>query len=191
MHGSDILQIFDIRDGGLAIYGGLIAGGYVIIKRCKVFRVKPEEFFDYIVPFVALAQSIGRWGNFFNVEAYGTQTKSILRMGIQTINGYMEVHPVFLYESIITFLIFLLLRHMQKNRKFEGQIFYTYLLLYAGARMFLETLRADSLMFLGFRISGILSVIIFIFSIIILLKRYVDYRIKETNKPKNIKPKRW
>jgi len=183
MLGSDILQIFNIRDGGLAIYGGLIAGGYVIAKRCKACKIRPEECFDYIAPFVAIAQCIGRFGNFFNLEAYGAQTQSFFRIGFQTINGYIEVHPVFFYESLATLIIFLLLRHMQKNRKFIGQICYSYILLYSGVRMFLELLRADSLMFLNFRISMVVSVILFIYSGVVLIKRYTQYAIRDSAKP--------
>ena len=73
---------------------------------------------DYVIPFVALAQAIGRWGNFFNVEAYGYETDIFLRMGIFTSDGYIEVHPTFLYESICTILIFFILKKIQKNSIF-------------------------------------------------------------------------
>lgn len=180
---SNPTEIFNIRDGGLAIYGGLLAGGYVIIKKCKTYRIKPEEFFDYIAPFVALAQAVGRWGNFFNVEAYGIKSTSFLRMGIETINGYIEVHPVFLYESVATFIIFLWLRHVQKNRKFIGQVFYLYIAMYSGVRMYLEILREDSLMLFDFKVSRVLSILMFVYAACILLKRYIKYAIKEMHKP--------
>lgn len=104
-------------------------------------------------------------------------------MGIETVSGYIEVHPVFLYESIATFIIFLWLRHVQKNRKFVGQVFYLYLVMYSGVRMYLEILRLDSLMFLGFKISKVVSIMIFSYSAFILLKRYIKYGIKETPRP--------
>lgn len=170
------LKIFNIRDGGLAIYGGLVAGGLVIIHRCKKFKVSRLDFFDYLAPFVALGQAIGRWGNFFNQEAYGTETYNLLRMGINTAEGYKEVHPAFLYESISNFLIFLILRKCQKNRKFKGEIVYLYLFLYSGARMLIEGIRMDSLMFENFRISQILSIAIFVISGIMLLKNYIKYK---------------
>lgn len=181
---SNPIKILNLRDGGLAIYGGLIAGALVILKRCKKFKVNSLDLFDYIIPFVALAQSIGRWGNFFNVEAYGTQTSNFIRMGINTVNGYEEVHPAFLYESICTFIIYLFLRLMQKNRRFKGEIFYLYLFLYSGIRMIIESVRIDSLMFSNFRISQILSVAIFVFSGIMLLKKYVKYIYKKLHKLK-------
>lgn len=164
-------MIFDLRNGGLAIYGGLIAGGLAILYQCKKNKVNSLDFLDYLAPFVALAQSIGRWGNFFNKEAYGTQTSHIFRMGIHTIDGYQEVHPTFLYESIATMLIFIFLRILQKNRKFKGEICYFYLFLYAGIRMLIEDIRVDSLCVGNLRISQILSVAIFVVSGIMLLKK--------------------
>lgn len=167
---SSLLQILKFRDGGLAIYGGLITGIIVVLIYCKIKNIKLLNCLDYIVPFVAIAQSIGRWGNFFNVEAYGKITTFVFRMGIESSNGYIEVHPVFLYESILTFLIFLFLRHKQKTRKFEGEIFLEYLMLYSFVRFFLEEVRSDSLMLFNFRISQILSVFIFIISLIFFIK---------------------
>lgn len=174
--------IFDLRNGGLAIYGGLMAGGLAILYECKKNKVSSLDFLDYLAPFIALAQSIGRWGNFFNQEAYGTETSHIFRMGIYTIDGYKEVHPAFLYESISTLLIFIILRILQKNRKFKGEICYFYLFLYAGIRMIIEGIRIDSLRVGNFRISQILSVAIFVVFGIMLLKNYRKYTYKR-NKP--------
>lgn len=164
-------KLFALRDGGLAIYGGLIFGGLALIFRAKKIKINPYDFLDYIAPFVAIAQSIGRWGNFFNVEAYGNKTSNIFRMGINSIEGYIEVHPTFLYEGISTFVIFCLLRIMQKNRKFTGQILLLYLILYSFVRFFIEWIRADSLMIGYFKISMIVSFIIFVISITIYFKK--------------------
>jgi len=180
-YSKNLLEIFNLRDGGLAIYGGLISGAVAIVINCKIKKVDILNFFDYIIPFVAIAQSIGRWGNFFNVEAFGSSTTNFLRMGIVT-NEYIEVHPVFLYESLSTFIIFCILRKLQKNRKFKGQILLIYCLLYSGIRAILENLRIDSLMLFNFRISQILSIIIFFISIFILYKK-----IKDTKKYENKK----
>ena len=163
---NNIKEVFNFRDGGLAIYGGLITGILTAIIICKIKKIDILNVLDYVIPFVALAQAIGRWGNFFNVEAYGYETDIFLRMGIFTSDGYIEVHPTFLYESICTILIFLILRKLQKNRKFKGEIFLLYCILYSGIRFFIEGLRIDSLMFYNFRISQILSIIIFLISII-------------------------
>lgn len=170
------LQMFNLRSGGLAIYGGIILGLIVIIIRCKKNNIAIYDFLDYIIPFVAIAQSIGRWGNFFNIEAYGVATTWWLRMGIETISGYKEVHPVFLYESIFTLFLFIILRIKQKNRKFEGEIVLTYLIMYTFVRFFLENLRTDSLMFFSVRISSLVSIIIFVISLILYLKKFFNCR---------------
>ncbi|MBP3597653.1 MAG: prolipoprotein diacylglyceryl transferase [Clostridia bacterium] len=162
---SNPIKIFYLRDGGLSIIGALILGGIGIIFRAKKLELKPLDLFDYIVPFVAIAQSIGRWGNFFNIEAYGTETNSFLKMGIKTIDGYKEVHPTFFYESICTFVIFCILRILQKNRKFKGQILWLYLIFYSVIRFFIEAIRIDSLMFFDFKITQIVSLIAFVFSL--------------------------
>ncbi len=164
---NNIEEIFNFRDGGLAIYGGLITGILTAMIICKIRKIDILNLLDYVIPFVALAQSIGRWGNFFNIEAYGYETDIFFRMGIFTNNGYIEVHPTFLYESICTILIFFILRKLQKNRKFKGEIFLLYCILYSGIRFFIEGFRIDSLMLYNFRISQILSIFIFVISIII------------------------
>ncbi len=122
-YSQNILEIFNIRNGGLAIYGGLIFGAISICIYCKYQKIKILDLFDYVVPYIAIAQSIGRFGNFFNIEAYGEQTNSLLRMGIQTATGYIEVHPTFLYEAFSTFIIFLILKICQKYRKFDRRNF--------------------------------------------------------------------
>lgn len=179
---NNIKEIFNFRDGGLAIYGGLITGFLTAIIICKIRKIDILNLLDYVIPFIALAQGIGRWGNFFNIEAYGYETQMFLRMGIFTQNGYIEVHPTFLYESICTILIFLILRKLQKNRKFKGEIFLLYCILYSGIRFFIEGLRIDSLMLYNFRISQILSIFIFIISIIIFYKKLKDNKKIKNNK---------
>ena len=173
---DDFTKIFNIRDGGLAIYGGIIFAGLYIFFKCKKSKINFLDFCDYIIPFVAIAQSIGRWGNFFNKEAYGSETSNIIRMGIYSISGkYLEVHPTFLYESICTFLIFLFLKKLQKNRKFKGQILYSYMILYSFIRIAIEALRVDSLMIGIFKISQILSVVFFVFFLYMLFKNTKKY----------------
>lgn len=164
---QDPSKIFAINSGGLAIYGGIIGILIFIIIKCKKDNICFLDVCDYLVPYLALGQAIGRWGNFFNVEAYGEETTSIFRMGINTVFGYKEVHPVFLYESICTFLIFIILRIMQKKRVFKGQILYLYFILYGFVRMFLEGLRTDSLWIGNFRVSQVLSLVLFVTFLII------------------------
>ena len=165
---SDIIKI---KNGGLAIYGGLIGGLIVILIYSKIKKMKLLDITDYIVPIVAFCQSIGRWGNYINIEAYGYETNWPIKMEIIE-NGITKyVHPTFLYESICTMLIFILLSILAKKRKFSGEITYLYIIFYSFARFFVEGLRTDSLMFYNCRISQILSLVLFIvFSGILLYK---------------------
>lgn len=165
------LKIFNFREGGLAIYGGLIFGAISIIINCKIKKKNYLDFFDYIVPSLAVAQCIGRFGNFFNIEAYGYETQNIFRMGIETLEGYKEVHPVFLYESVLMFVCFIILKILQRKRKFKGEITVFYLMFYSGIRMFLEALRTDSLLLFNWRISQVLSSLIFLTLLIVIFCR--------------------
>lgn len=113
------LMIFNLRSGGLAIYGGIIGGVISCLIFCKWKKINVIDLFDFIVPMLALGQSIGRWGNFVNVEAYGVETTLPWRMGILEGLKYIEVHPTFLYEAISTFIIFIILTITSKKRKFR------------------------------------------------------------------------
>ncbi len=179
-YSKHISEIFNFRSGGLAIYGGLIFGAIAIIINCKIRKKDILNFLDYIIPYVAIAQCFGRFGNFFNVEAYGYETTSFIRMGITTINGYMEVHPTFLYEAIATFIIFIVLRYIQKRRNYKGQVILWYALLYSFIRTFIEGLRADSLMIFNLRASQILSIIILVSSISIMVCRRFCNKLKSS-----------
>lgn len=174
-YSKDFKQLLNFRTGGLAIYGGLIFGIFTILVICKIKKQEFLNFLDYIVPSVAIAQSIGRFGNFFNIEAYGKETTNIFRMGIITINGYIEVHPTFLYEATATFFIFLILLNLQKRRKFKGEVFLSYCVLYSFFRSFIEGLRIDSLMLFNWRISQVLSIIIFVLSLFLLICRKMSH----------------
>lgn len=162
-------QILNFRNGGLAIYGGLIVGAIAIIINCKIQKKNILDFFDCIVPCVAIAQCIGRFGNFFNIEAHGYETTSFLRMGINTVNGYIEVHPTFLYESIANLIICIILLIMQRKRRYKGQIVLSYMALYGLIRFFIEGLRTDSLMLFNFRVSQVLSILILVVSVILMV----------------------
>ena len=133
---------------------------------------------DYIIPYLALGQAIGRWGNFINVEAYGNITNLPWKMGIKEGTGITYVHPTFLYESLADFIIFVVLINLSKNRKYNGQITFWYLILYSFIRFFIEGLRTDSLMIGNFRISQIMSAVIFVGAILI----YILKKHKYTNK---------
>lgn len=160
-------EILNIRSGGIAIYGAVIGGIITCFVFCKKRKINILDLLDYIAPGLVLGQVIGRWGNFVNVEAYGSSTNSLFRMGIIENGTYIEVHPTFLYESFACFVIFILLLIIKNKRNFKGQITFTYLGLYSLQRFLVEGLRADSLMIGNIRISQIISVIIFVVSIVL------------------------
>lgn len=170
---TNFAQMLNIKDGGLAIYGGIIGGAITAYLFCKKRNLSFLSLADYIIPYVSLGQAIGRWGNFVNVEAYGGLTNLPWKMGIYTKGGIQYVHPTFLYESIADFLIFLVLIKLSKNRKYEGQLLLTYVISYSFIRFLIEGLRVDSLMLGPFRISQIVSGILFIVAIfcVICLKK--------------------
>lgn len=157
-HPSEILKIWH---GGIAIYGGILGAAVYAIIFCKKKKINFLDFADLLVPYLACAQSIGRWGNFVNQEAHGGPTTLPWKMGIfdANVNAYTYVHPTFLYESICTMAIFFILLKVSKKRKFKGQILYLYAIMYGIARAAIEGLRTDSLMLANFRISQILSVL--------------------------------
>jgi len=167
-YAGDINKIINIRNGGLAIHGGLLFGFITAILLCILWNIRPLNLLDLTVPAIALAQSIGRWGNYFNQEAHGGPTD--LPWAIQ-VNGQM-VHPTFLYESIWCFLLFWLLIFVDSRRRFEGQIFLLYGILYSIERFLVEGLRTDSLMIGAFRQAQVLSASVFvIFTIVYIIMR--------------------
>lgn len=172
-------EIIKIWNGGIAIYGGIIGALITAIVFCKVKKISFLSLSDFFAPYLALGQSIGRWGNFVNREAYGSATDSLFRMGIfdRQLNEFIFVHPTFLYESVATFIIFIVLLSLKKKQKFEGQIFYLYMILYGVARALIEGLRTDSLYLGSYRISQALAII---FSIVFLSFYIVKY-IKNKN----------
>lgn len=171
---DSFLDVINIRQGGLAIYGGIIAGGLTVLAVSYFKKINFLAFADYVAPGVLLAQGIGRWGNFMNGEAYGDITDWFCRMGLQNGNtlhdfGTSEmvfVHPTFLYESLWNLLgvlaVFLFDRYIHK--KYDGQLFLMIFGWYGFGRMFIEGLRTDSLYVPGtdIRISQLLAGIIFI-----------------------------
>lgn len=158
---GNFIQMLNLRAGGLAIHGGIIAGvivSYIVAKRKKI---KFSNLADLIMPQVALAQAIGRWGNFFNSEAHGGPTN--LPWAI-TVYGE-KVHPTFFYESIWCFFIFILLIFLSNKIKFNGQIALLYAMLYSFERFWVEGLRTDSLMIGQFRQAQVLSLVVFILAL--------------------------
>jgi phosphatidylglycerol---prolipoprotein diacylglyceryl transferase len=161
-HG-DLLAIINIRAGGLAIHGGLIAGILAALICCFIWRIQPLNLLDLMVPGIALGQAIGRWGNYFNQEAHGGPTD--LPWAIP-VNGQM-VHPTFLYESIWCLLLFFVLLIIDNRNRFYGQTFLLYGILYSFERFFIEALRTDSLMFGPFKAAQIISLAVFVVFLIV------------------------
>jgi phosphatidylglycerol:prolipoprotein diacylglycerol transferase len=156
---SNPSEIFAIWNGGLAIHGGIIAGVIVALILCHVKKIKFLTLVDVIIPGLPLGQAIGRWGNYFNQEAYGVQTDLPWAITVNdAVYGLIKVHPTFLYESLWDFMIFgFLFFYEDKLKKVDGELFFVYLGLYSIGRFFIEGLRTDSLMFLGLRVAQLLS----------------------------------
>lgn len=153
---TSVGDIFAVRNGGLAIYGGIIGAFLAGFIMCRVRKVNVLAMFDLAALGFLIGQGIGRWGNFINQEAYGTHTDSIFGM-TGSIIGDDPVHPCFLYESFFCLLGFLLLHLVSKKRKFDGQIITLYMIWYGVVRFFIEGLRTDSLKIGILRISQIVS----------------------------------
>lgn len=175
------LEIINIKNGGLAIYGGIIGACITIIICAKKKKIKILKICDMCVPYLSLGQSIGRWGNFFNIEAHGTETNNLFRMGIIENGKYIEVHPTFLYESVCTFILFFILLYISRYKKYDGQLTLIYLFFYSGIRMIIEGLRTDSLMLGNIRISQLISIIIFCITLLILICIKTKNKIRQIN----------
>ena len=158
-YADDPISILYIWKGGLAIYGGVIGAGIGIVVFSLVKKIKVGAVLDITSLGFLIGQSIGRWGNFFNREAFGAETDSFLRMGLtHKITGQITYyHPTFLYESVWNAAGFVLLHFLSKKRKFDGQIVLGYLAWYGLGRTFIEGLRMDSLYWGNFRVSQLLA----------------------------------
>ena len=160
-YADDPISILYIWKGGLAIYGGVIGAAIGIVVFSLVKKIKVGAVLDITSLGFLIGQSIGRWGNFFNREAFGAETDSFLRMGLtHKITGEITYfHPTFLYESVWNALGFVLLHFLSKKRKFDGQIALGYLAWYGLGRTFIEGLRLDSLYWGSFRVSQLLAAV--------------------------------
>ena len=183
---DSFLDVINIREGGLAIYGGIIAGTITVFVVSHFKKINFFAFGDCVAPGVLLAQGIGRWGNFMNGEAFGYETDWFCRMQLQNIltgGKVMEVHPTFLYESLWNLLgvllVYLFARYIGK--KYDGQLILLTFGWYGLGRMFIEGLRTDSL-YIGdtdIRVSQLLAGIIF-FSFLAML---IYFHFKKPTKP--------
>ncbi len=185
--GRPFWHVFAIWEGGLAIYGAIIAGAITILVWCKLKKRDPLVFYDMIAPAVMIGQLMGRWGNFFNAEAYGSETDIFCRMGILQGGEWKYYHPCFFYESFWNFIGFILISLFYKKKKYNGQIVLMYFAWYGFGRMFIEQLRTDSLAIGGnnenavwyLKVSSLLGLFFFLVCGGILLY----HLIKKTKKP--------
>ena len=169
------LSIFKIWEGGLAIHGGLLAGFITLVMYCRRYNIRLVKMCDIAAPSVLLAQSIGRWGNFFNSEAHGgivlRQTLESLHIPDFIIEGmYINgnyYHPTFLYESLWCFLGFIALMVLRRYKYMKvGGLTCFYLIWYSVGRFFIENLRTDSLMIGGFKVAQIVSFILIVIAVL-------------------------
>jgi len=170
-------KIYAIWNGGIAIYGALIGAVLVAYIFCRVRKIKFTAYMDVFAPGLFIGQCLGRWGNFFNQEAFGSETSLPWRMNLyvsemngRVIDDFIDVHPTFLYESLWCLAGFLLLHFLFFKRKFNGQIVLIYVAWYGLGRSFIEGLRTDSL-YLGnsdLRVSQLLSVLFCLTALVLL-----------------------
>lgn len=195
-YSQHLAEIPNIRQGGLAIYGGIIAATAAMAVFCRIRRIPFFQLGDSAVLGVICGQILGRWGNFFNCEAFGGPTDTLFAMRIReslvnsnmmnqavydaavTLGGerFIQVHPTFLYESLWNAAGLILLWSLGPKKKFEGQVFWTYLAWYGAGRFWIEGLRTDSLMIwgTGIAVSQLLSGILVVAALIVIM--YQLYR---------------
>ncbi|MBE6148503.1 MAG: prolipoprotein diacylglyceryl transferase [Firmicutes bacterium] len=171
MYKGDLMAIFRIWEGGLAIHGGIIAGALTIYIYCKKYNIRFIRITDLCVPALLLAQAIGRWGNFFNGEAHGAATSlehlqsmhlpEFIIEGMNISGLYYE--PTFLYESIACLIGFVVLIIIRRFKYIKiGTLTGIYLMYYSVIRFFIESMRTDSLMLGGFKAAQIVSIVLFL-----------------------------
>ena len=166
---DDLLSILNLREGGLAIYGGVIGAVIAVFILARVKRLSAFQIFDTVALAILNGQMLGRWGNFFNREAFGEYTNGLfamrlpldavrsgdvtelMREHIEQIGGvsYIQVHPTFLYESVWCAVLLILLVLYRKHKKYEGEVFLLYIFGYALGRVWIEGLRTDQLLIPG------------------------------------------
>lgn len=186
MYKDDLLSIFNIRNGGLAIYGGVLTAIATVFVFAKVKKLSFGQLLDTAGLGLILGQIIGRWGNFFNREAFGEYTDNLFAMrlpldavrksdvtelmleNLEVIDGikYIQVHPTFLYESLWNAAVLCILLLWRKHKKFEGEIFLMYLFGYGVGRFWIEGLRTDQLILFGtgLAVSQVLALVLVLIS---------------------------
>lgn len=171
------IDVFKIWEGGIAIYGGIIGAAIAAYVFCRVKKLCVLKIFDIACLGLLIGQSIGRWGNFVNAEAFGGVCNALWGMSV---NNQPPVHPTFFYESLFNFIGFIVLSSLNKKRPFYGFTFFSYLVWYGTGRFFIEGLRADSLYIGTFRISQLVSLAVVLLGIIFLVKKCSEKRKKQS-----------
>lgn len=186
MYKDNLLHIFNLREGGLAIYGGVIGAVLAVFILAKVKHLSPFQILDTVAMAILNGQMLGRWGNFFNREAFGDYTDSLfamrlpldavrsgdvterMRQHIERIDGvsYIQVHPTFLYESLWCCVLLIILVLYRKHKKYEGELFLLYIFGYGLGRVWIEGLRTDQLLLpgIGLPVSQLLAGCVVIFA---------------------------
>ncbi len=199
---NDLSKIFNLREGGLAIYGGILGAVLAVFIYTRIKKWKLGPIADVAAPAMALGQCVGRWGNFFNREAFGGYTDNLLAMQIPlsavrtgditpelyqntvVVDGitYIQVHPTFLYESLWNLCVMIFLILYIKHRKFEGEVFFVYLAAYGLGRVWIEGLRTDQLLIPGtdIPVSQVLAAMMIVGAIAWIVIKRVLIKKKET-----------
>lgn len=187
---NDLLQIFNLRQGGLAIYGGVLAGMAVCFVVCRRKKVAFLKITDIVIPGVLVGQILGRWGNFFNREVFGGYTDGLFAMelplnAVRSMEDitqemldhgrmvgdvmYVQVHPTFLYESLWNLALLFFLLWYTKRKKFDGELFLGYLFFYGVGRFWIEGVRTDQLKLWGTQlpVSQVLAVVMMVVSVVL------------------------
>lgn len=197
---DNLLKIFNTRQGGLAIYGGIIAGIITCFIFTKIKKMNFRQVLDTTVLGLLVGQILGRFGNFFNREAFGGYTDNIFAMQIKldevggvitdsimdkikVVDGiqYIQVHPTFLYEALWNLCLLILILIFKRYKKFQGEVFSWYMIGYGIGRFFIEGLRTDQLVIkgLGVAISQVVSIVIILLGVgIVVYGRFMKEKIK-------------
>ena len=186
MYKDNLLDIFNLREGGLAIYGGVIAAVIAVFIMARVKHLSPFQILDTVAMAILNGKMLGRWGNFFNREAFGEYTDSLFAMRLpldavrsgdvtelmrehmERIDGvsYIQVHPTFLYESLWCCALLIILVLYRKHKKYEGELFLMYIFGYGLGRVWIEGLRTDQLLIpgIGLPVSQVIAGCVVIFA---------------------------
>ena len=184
---NNLLNVFNLRQGGIAIYGAVIGAFITLFVYCKIKKQRPLLMGDTAMSGLILGQVIGRWGNFFNREVFGEYTDSLfamrlpesmvrqrdiselIRANMAEGTNYIQVHPTFLYESVLNFILFVFMLIYHKHKKFDGEICLLYLGGYGIIRFFVEGIRTDQLQIgsTGIAVSQMLGIALFVISVVV------------------------